>query len=407
MPKYTHGNLATLIKLDAKNIKRTTSRKLESSVIQNELSKLLGYRHYSELEKANNPPLKGSGYISLENISQSKVQPVKADYNLYITLRLSQHFQRHHKSLFDKLEYNQEYVIENTKEENKIIKEINLNEGNYYFELGIQELKALARRKLESNKLILNNGMTLIDMNEIYVNTYLNIVFKVVKKENSNDLISSFFHYLTEDNLEKYMNENKHYFSDYIKMLSDLKKEFGSDRVQKYLFESLIDLKDNVLFKEGKNKIKIDVNRSIRTEYILEKNDFNVKYIFTSKSNQFLNYLIDYVKDRQQGEIDLTTNAISYGTTASGMSFNLNKKSSGLKIVAVGEIENFEDKVEKPQFEDCFLIIGKLATKTDTLRKIYAMNPDIVYISKEDIGSYYEMKDLKQMEKVGFDIFCI
>lgn len=407
MPKYTHGNLATLIKLDAKNIKRTTSRKLELSVIQNELSKLLGYRHYSELEKANNPPLKGSGYVSLENISQSKVQPVKADYNLYITLRLSQHFQRHHKSLFDKLEYNQEYVIENTKEENKIIKEIDLNEGNYYFELGLQELKALVRRKLESNKLILNNGMTLIDMNEIYVNTYLNIVFKVVKKENSNDLISSFFHYLTEDNLEKYVNENKYYFSGYVRMLSDMKKEFGSDKVQKYLFESLIDLKDNVLFKKGKNKVKIDVNKSIRTEHILEKNDFNVKYIFTSKSNQFLNYLIDYVKDRQQGEIDLTTNAISYGTTASGMSFNLNKKNSGLKIVAVGEIDNFEDKVVKPQIIDCFLIIEKLATKTDTLRKIYAMNPDIVYISKEDIGGYYEMKDLKQMEKVGFDIFCI
>tara|TARA_Y100001960_G_scaffold22810_1_gene20061 strand:+ start:55475 stop:56698 length:1224 start_codon:yes stop_codon:yes gene_type:complete len=407
MPKYTHGNLATLIKLDAKNIKRTTSRKLDLSVIQNELSKLLGYRHYSELEKANNPPLKGSGYISLENISQSKVQPVKADYKLYITLRLSQHFQRHHKSLFDKLEYNQEYVIENTKEENKIIKEIDLNEGNHYFELGLQELKALVRRKLESNKLILNNGMTLIDMNEIYVNTYLNIVFKVVKKENSNDLISSFFHYLTEDNLEKYVNENKYYFSGYVRMLSDMKKEFGSDKVQKYLFESLIELKDNVLFKKGKNKVKIDVNRSIRTEHILEKNDFNVKYIFTSKSNQFLNYLIDYVKDRQQGEIDLTTNAISYGTTASGMSFNLNKKSSGLKIVAVGEIENFEDKVAKPQIVDCFLIIGKLATKTETLKKIYAMNPDIVYISKEDIGGYYEMKDLKQMEKVGFDVFCV
>jgi hypothetical protein len=407
MPKYTHGNLSTLIKLDAKNIKRTTTRKLELSVIQNELSKLLGYRHYSELEKANNPPLKGSGYVSLENISQSKIQPVKADYNLFITLRLSQHFQRHHKSLFDKLEYNQEYVIENTKEENKIIKEIDLNEENHYFKLGLQELKALARRKLESNKLILNNGMTLIDMNEIYVNTYLNIVFKVVKKENSNDLISSFFHYLTEDNLRKYVNENKYYFSGDIKMMSDMKKEFGSDKVQKYLFESLIDLKDNVLFKEGKNKTKIDVNRSIRTEHIFEKNDFNVKYIFTSKSNQFLNYLIDYVKDRQQGEIDLTTNAISYGSTASGMSFNVIEKNRGLKIVAVGEIENMPEKVVKPQSEDCFLIIGKSKTKTETLRKIYAMNPDIVYISKEDIGAYYEIKDLKQMERIGFDVFCV
>jgi hypothetical protein len=77
MSKYTHDRLITMIKQDAKNIKKA-QESLKNSDILNTLSQFFGWRHFNELSKhiENNH----EAYISLSTLSFDELNVFKTEY---------------------------------------------------------------------------------------------------------------------------------------------------------------------------------------------------------------------------------------------------------------------------------------------------------------------------------------
>lgn len=89
MSKYTHINLHSYLKQDAKLIKKSITKKESITNILNSLSTFFGYRHYHELrviekKSSSNIYKQFHGFINLSKISFSQLIIIKNEYNEFV-----------------------------------------------------------------------------------------------------------------------------------------------------------------------------------------------------------------------------------------------------------------------------------------------------------------------------------
>lgn len=296
MKKYITKNLHTLIKNDAKKIKKFST--LNLTLIQNLLSEMFGYRHYHELIKElENYKTNPDKFILLEDMSFSDRLLLKE--NIPASLRkilknAPANFILESSSFF-KIPH---LMTIHTQTCGEITKVLDFRKNNYNFQFTDIELKKYLLIYLNNikntPKLQVTTGGERIVNTIVYHSCYslLSFVFDFLKANGKNFSLKLFNEYtdikflfdlmaktedlVLKDNLNQYFNSITNF--DFTKE-NELNKKYSYHYNVLEVIQEM--LNNNFIFNKHKEKINISslLNNNIKLIYHLNtpSNEYNIK----------------------------------------------------------------------------------------------------------------------------------